>query len=105
MRQRLADLGLQFAKIHTEFFGVNACHAHLAPRIADPPEVQLRIGARRRAERTSRPLHARVDSAGAERTSDGDRLWRRPPAVREVVAYWPALVPRKIVRTRVEVVE
>ena len=28
----------------------------------------------------------------------------RPP-VREIVAYWPALIPREEIRTRVEVVE
>ncbi len=34
VRQRLRDLNLSFEKIHTEFFGVNACHAHLAPFIS-----------------------------------------------------------------------
>ena len=104
VRQRLADLGLQFAKIHTEFFGVNACHAHLAPRIAKPAEVQLRIGVRdarkEPVERFTRELIPLVLSGPPTATGYGEGR----PQVREVVAYWPALVPRDIVRTRVEVV-
>jgi hypothetical protein len=105
VRQRLADLGLQFEKIHTEFFGVNACHAHMAPRIAEPAEVQLRIGVRDRqkapVERFTRELIPLVLSGPPTATGYGEG---RPP-VREIVAYWPTLVPRDVVRTRVEVVE
>ena len=46
VRQRLADLGLEFDEIHTEFFGVNACLGPASPPNADPPEVQVRIGVR-----------------------------------------------------------
>jgi hypothetical protein len=46
VRQRLADLGLEFGEIHTEFFGVNAFLGPAAPPNADPPEVQVRIGVR-----------------------------------------------------------
>jgi hypothetical protein len=46
VRQRLRHLGLAFDEIHTEYFGVNACHGPVAPPNPDPPEVQLRIGVR-----------------------------------------------------------
>jgi len=105
VRQRLADLGLQFEKIHTEFFGVNACHGHLAPRVAEPAEVQLRIGVRDRqkapVERFTRELIPLVLSGPPTATGYGEG---RPP-VREIVAYWPTLVRREMVRTRVEVAE
>ena len=45
VRQRLESLGLHFEEIHTEFFGVNACHGRW-PRPIRSPEVQLRIGVR-----------------------------------------------------------
>ena len=51
------------------------------------------------------PLHARTDSAGAQRSARRHRLRRRPAAVREIVAYWSALIPREEIATRVEVVE
>ncbi|MBV9081271.1 MAG: DUF1446 domain-containing protein [Acidobacteriaceae bacterium] len=105
VRQRLADLNLHFEKLHTEFFGVNACHAHLAPAIPQPAEVQLRIGARgedREAlERFSRELIPLVLSGPPTATGYGDGR----PQVREVVAYWPALMPRSVVAPRVEVIE
>jgi hypothetical protein len=104
VRQRLQDLGLSFEKLHTEFFGVNACHGHLAPPIPVPAEVQVRIGARggdRDAiERFSRELIPLVLNGPPTATGYGEG---RPP-VREIVAYWPALIPRTVVRTSVEVV-
>lgn len=104
-RQRLSELTLHFEKVHTEFFGVNACHAHLAPAVSEPAEVQLRIGARssdkESIERFTRELIPLVLNGPPTATGYGEG---RPP-VREVVAYWPALVPRNAVAPRVEVIE
>lgn len=105
VRTRLQDLGLHFEKIHTEFFGVNACHAHLAPHLNDPAEVQLKIGVRDRdrslVERFTRELIPLVLSGPPGATGYGEGR----PAVREIVAYWPALIPRDAIEMRVEVVE
>jgi hypothetical protein len=103
VRQRLADLDLNFEKIHTELFGINACHAHLAPHLDEPAEVQVRIGARDRdrgkLERFSRELIPLVLNGPPTATGYGEG---RPP-VREVVAYWPTLVPRGAVQPSIEV--
>ena len=40
------SLGLEFEEIYTEYFGVNAVLGPAAPKVSDPPEVQLRIGVR-----------------------------------------------------------
>jgi hypothetical protein len=105
VRQRLRDLNLSFEKIHTEFFGVNACHGHLAPSIPEPAEVQLRIGVlsdeKPAIERFTRELIPLVLSGPPTATGYGEGR----PQVREVVAYWPALVPRDAIATRVEVIE
>ena len=105
VRQRVAELGLSFEKMATEFFGVNACHRSLAPAIAEPAEVQLKIAARgadkEAMERFTRELIPLVLNGPPTATGYGEG---RPP-VREVVAYWPALVPREAVEPRVEVVE
>ena len=105
VRQRLRDLGLEFDEIHTEFFGVNACLGPAAPPNPDPPEVQLRIGVRggdkRAVDRFTRELIPLVLNGPPGATGFGEG---RPP-VREIVAYWPALVPREEIVTRVEVVE
>jgi hypothetical protein len=105
VRERLAALGLRFEAIETELFGVNACHGPAAPPLHDPPEVQLRIGVRGgvrdAVERFTRELVPLVLSGPPGATGYGEGR----PQVREVVAYWPALIPRDEVAPRVEVVE
>ncbi len=105
VRARLEGLNLRFEEIYTEFFGVNACHGAAAPANPDPPEVQLRIGVRgqdrKAVDRFTRELIPLVLNGPPGATGFGEG---RPP-VREIVAYWPALVPREEIVTRVEVVE
>ncbi|MBC8165689.1 MAG: DUF1446 domain-containing protein, partial [Bryobacteraceae bacterium] len=103
VRERLLDLGLKFDEIHTEFFGLNACHGPAAPVMTDLSEIQLRIGVRgqdkKAVDRFTRELIPLVLSGPPTATGFGDG---RPP-VREVVAYWPALIPREEIVTSVEV--
>lgn len=96
LRQRLADLGLHYEQILTEFVGVDATHGKLSgPPDPDLPEVQLRIGVRspERApvERFTREIAPLVLTGPPSVTGfAGGR-----PAVEEVVAYWPALIDRR----------
>jgi hypothetical protein len=103
VRERLAGLGLHFEEIRTEYFGVNACLGSVAPKVTDPAEVQLRIGVRGRdrkaVDRFTRELVPLVLNGPPGATGFGDG---RPP-VREIVAYWPALLPREELQTSVEV--
>jgi len=103
VRRRLESLGLHFEEIHTEFLGVNACHGPVAHPCPNPPEVQLRIGVRshdrRAVERFTRELIPLVLSGPPGATGYGDG---RPP-VREIVAYWPALIPREEILSSIEV--
>ena len=105
VRQRLEDLNLGFDQIYTEYLGVNACHGPVAPANPDPPEVQLRIGARARdraaIDRFTRELIPLVLNGPPTATGFGEG---RPP-VREVVAYWSSLLPREEIETSVEVYE
>jgi hypothetical protein len=105
VRRRLEDLGLTFDEIYTEFLGGNACHGPMARVPVDLPEVQLRIGVRGMekpaVDRFTRELVPLVLSGPPGATGFGDG---RPP-VREIVAYWSALVPREEIQTSVEVCE
>ncbi len=108
LRQRLADLGLEYEQILTEFVGVDATHGRLAgPPDPDIPEVQLRVGVRapERApvERFTREIAPLVLTGPPSVTGfAGGR-----PAVEEVVAFWPALIDRREIepRVRVEILE
>jgi acyclic terpene utilization AtuA family protein len=108
LRQRLADLGLAFDQILTEFVGVDATHGRLSgPPSPDLPEVQLRVGVRARekapVERFTREIAPLVLTGPPSVTGfAGGR-----PAVEEVVAYWPALIDRREIEphVRVEILE
>lgn len=105
VRARLQQLGLKFDEIHTEYFGYNACHGPAAAPVSDPSEIQIRIGVRghdkRAVDRFTRELIPLVLSGPPTGTGYGEGR----PRVRDLVAYWPALVPREEIHTRVEVIQ
>jgi len=106
LRARLDRLGLKFDQILTEFVGANATHGPLAGRPSpDLPEVQLRVGVRSEdraaVERFTREIAPLVLTGPPGVTGfAGGR-----PKVEEIVAYWPALIPKAEISTAVEVVE
>ena len=104
LRRRLAELGLEFEQVLTEFVGVDATHGRLAgPPPADLAEVQLRVGVRSRekapVERFTREIAPLVLTGPPSVTGfAGGR-----PQVQEVVAYWPALIGRTAIEPHVRV--
>jgi hypothetical protein len=104
LRERLDRLGLKFDQVLTEFVGVSATHGPLAgPPPADLPEVQLRFGVRgpdrAAVERFTREIAPLVLNGPPSVTGfAGGR-----PKVEEIVAYWPALIDKRVVTTHVEV--
>ncbi len=106
LRQRLENLGLKFDVILTEFVGVNATHGHLAgepPK--DIPEVQLRFGVRGQnkadVERFTKELAPLILTGPPSVTGfAGGR-----PKTEEIMAYFPALIPKNLIETKVEIVE
>ncbi len=103
IRKRMDALGLVFEKVHTEFVGVDATHGRLAgPPDPDIPEVMLRVGVRARerapVERFTREMAPLVLNGPPGVTGYGYR-----PDVKEIVAFWPALLPRAEVDPHVTV--
>ena len=106
LRERLDRLGLRFDHMLTEFVGVNATHGSLAgePR-ADLPEVQLRFGVRGQdrsaIERFTKEIAPLILTGPPAVTGfAGGR-----PKVEEIVAYWPALIPKSEIEPKVEVLD
>jgi hypothetical protein len=118
LRQRLDNLGLKFDTILTEFVGANATHGHLATQVGaegasptgregaqDYPEVQLRVGVRgpRRedVERFTKEIAPLILTGPPGVTGfAGGR-----PKVEEIMAYFPALIPKSLIETKVDIVE
>jgi hypothetical protein len=105
LRERLDAMGLKFDQLLTEYVGVSSTHGPLTPAAGEAPEVQLRVGVRspdrRSVERFTREIAPLVLNGPPSVTGfAGGR-----PKVEEIVAYWPALVDKGVVRTNVEVVQ
>jgi hypothetical protein len=106
LRARLERLGLRFDQILTEFVGANATHGALAGEPSpDAPEVQLRVGVRGQdraaVERFTKEIAPLILTGPPGVTGfAGGR-----PKVEEIVAYWPALIPKSEIEPRVEVLE
>jgi hypothetical protein len=104
LRERLDRLGLRFDEVLTEFVGASATHGPLAGDAGrEAPEVQLRVGVRgsdrAAVERFTREIAPLVLNGPPSVTGfAGGR-----PKVEEIVAYWPALIDKAVVKTSVEV--
>jgi len=105
LRARLDKLGLKFDTILTEYVGVNATHGHLAGEPSkDIPEVQLRFGVRGQSkedvERFTKELAPLILTGPPAVTGfAGGR-----PKVEEIMAYFPALLPKTLIETKVEII-
>ena len=101
----MQNLDLKFDEIRTEFLGYNACHESLAKEMDEENinEVVLRVSVR------SKDYNS-VERFGKE---IAPLILTGPPAVTgfaggrpkpsEVVAYWPALIPKKLVQPEVRI--
>jgi hypothetical protein len=95
LRERMDRMGLQFDEVLTEFVGWNATHGPLAGEIPrDLPEVTVRWGVRGKdraaVERFTKEIAPLVLAGPPSVTGfAGGR-----PAVQEIMAYWPALIPK-----------
>ncbi|MFK7766777.1 MAG: acyclic terpene utilization AtuA family protein [Mariniblastus sp.] len=104
---RVASDGVAFTdeEKFIEILGTNACHAGIAPAPAEPAEVVLRIGARS-------PDKSKLDRLGMEIVP---LVTSGPPGVTgfaggrpkatEIISYWPALLSKGKIETKVSVEE
>lgn len=105
LRRRLEALGLQFEELLSQFIGVNATHEGLGGEpAAELAEVLLRVGARSQdrasIERFTKELAPLALNGPPTVTGFGGGR----PKVEEIIAYWPALIPKSAVVPRVEVI-
>lgn len=105
LRKRLENLNLKFEEIRTEFIGYDACHGPLSSKINEDKinEVMLRVAVRS-------DDYASVERFGKE---IAPLILTGPPSVTgfaggrpkpsDVVAYWPALMPKTLVEPVVKI--
>lgn len=105
LRERLDRLGLKFDAIRSEFVGANASHGE---KIAgDPPpeaaEVVLRIGVRGMEKAPVERFTKELAPLALNGPPVVTGLGAGRPKVEEIVAYWPALIPKTAVAPEVSI--
>jgi hypothetical protein len=107
LRERLKNLGLRFDEIRTEFVGYDSCHGPLSTKLDEDliNEVVMRVAVRSQdksaVERFGKEIAPLILTGPPSVTGfAGGR-----PRPSEVVAYWPALIPKKLVEPKVEIME
>jgi len=103
--ERLRRAGYTFDETNSEYLGVNSCHGDISPIPKQINEVVLRLSARDMDK-------AKITRFGKE---IAPLITNGPPGVtgfaggrpkpQEIVAYWPALIDKNLVKTKVTVEE
>lgn len=99
---RLSRKGLDYHKKKAEFIGYNSCHRGIYNENQDPSEIVLRIGVMDKDK-------DKVNEFGKE---IAPLITNGPPGVtgfsggrpkaQNVIAYWPSLISKKLIKTKVE---
>jgi len=107
LRKRLENLNLQFDEIRTDFVGYNATHESLAKNIDEDNinEITMRVAVRshnrKSVERFGREIAPLILTGPPSVTGfAGGR-----PKPSKVVAYWPTLIEKSLVKPQVKFLE
>jgi len=86
----------------TEYIGHNSCHRNIS-RSSNPEEIYLRLGVRDEDRTKVREFSKLLPSIILSGPPGVSAVGGRPP-VQDVVAYWPALIPRDLAEADVSVI-
>jgi hypothetical protein len=106
LRARLDRLGLRFDQILTEYVGANATHGVLAGEPSpDLAEVQLRVGVRGNERTVIQNFTKEIAPLILTGPPAVTGFAGGRPKVEEIVAYWPALIPKREITPQVNIIE
>lgn len=104
LRERFRRLGLKFDAVHSDFVGVNATHGALAGEPSpDIAEVALRLAVRAADKATVEHFSRSLVPIALNGPPSVTGLGSGRPKAEEVIAYWPALIPKTLVAPQVTV--
>ncbi len=102
--KRLKNTGVTFEDTSTEYLGLSSCHGEINAFPSQINEVVLRLGVKdsdkNKVNRFGKELAPVITSGPPGITGfSGGR-----PKAQEIIAYWPALIPKALIHTSVDVV-
>lgn len=107
LRKRLKNLGLEFDEIRSEYIGYNGTHGTLARKIDEDliNEIVLRFAVRSSDRDTIKRFGQEIAPLILTGPPSVTGFAGGRPKPNEVVAYWPALIPKKLVQPKVKILE
>jgi len=107
LRKRLENLELKFDEIRSEFVGYNATHETLAKEIDEDNinEIVLRFAVRSHDRESVKRFGQEIAPLILTGPPSVTGFSGGRPKPNEVVAYWPALIPKKLVEPKVKLLE
>lgn len=107
LRKRLKNLNLKFEEIRTEFLGYNACHETLSKPLKedDINEVVLKISVRGKDKESVNRFTQEIAPLILTGPPSVTGFAGGRPKPKDVIAYWPALIPKKYVQPVVKILE
>lgn len=101
---RLKSAGCEYSKTSTEFLGLNSCHGDISDISKNIPEVVLRLGVKDQnkdmVNRFGKEIAPVITNGPPGITGfSGGR-----PKAQPIVAYWPTLIPKDLINTKVSLV-
>lgn len=107
LRKRLENLNLQFDEIRSEYVGYNATHETLAKKIDEDNinEIVLRFAVRSHDRESVKRFGQEIAPLILTGPPSVTGFAGGRPKPSEVVAYWPALIPKKLVTPKVKILE
>ena len=99
---RLSRKGFNYNKKKVEFIGYNSCHRGIGSSYQDPSEIVLRIGVmdndKNKVNEFGKEIAPLITNGPPGVTGfSGGR-----PKAQEVIAYWPTLIDKNIIETKVD---
>lgn len=105
IRKRIAYLGLEFDDMHTEYLGYNACHGTTSPPVDEPNEIVLLAGVRGHNRKMMQTFASEIVPLVLTGPPSVTGFGGGRPRVRDVIAYWPALLKKEAVSPKVLTME
>ena len=107
LRKRLENLNLKFDEIRSEYVGYNATHETLAKKIDEDNinEIVLRFAVRSHDRESVKRFGQEIAPLILTGPPSVTGFAGGRPKPNEVVAYWPALIPKKLVNPKVKILE
>lgn len=102
--ERLRRAGYTFQDTRTEYLGISSCHGDINPVPDQINEVVLRLSVRDDAKEKVNRFGKEIAPVITNGPPGITGFAGGRPKAQEIIAYWPALIPKELIQTRVTVV-